>query len=94
MEEPVRILSDVLREELKQILREVIREEIEGANTRNTSNDNDRLLTPSEAAQILGETKRWLYRHSYRLPFTRRLSRKSLRFSEAGLRKWMSTRKP
>jgi len=49
----------------------------------------DRLLTPSEAADRLGVTVRWLYRHAPQLPFTRRLSRKMLRFSEAGLSRYL-----
>lgn len=52
----------------------------------------DRLLTPTETAAALGETVRWLYRHAGELPFTRRLSRKALRFSEAGLRAYMAGR--
>lgn len=53
----------------------------------------DRLLRPSEAAAILGVTPRWLYRHARRLPFTRRLSRKALRFSEHGLRRWHTSQR-
>ncbi len=53
----------------------------------------DQLLTPQEAARILGVTPRWLYRHAKRLPFTKRISRKVLRFSEAGLRRWLATKK-
>jgi len=56
--------------------------------------DAERLLTPPEAAALLGVTVTWLYRHAGRLPFARRLSRKALRFSEAGLRRWLATRKP
>jgi len=56
--------------------------------------DVERLLTPPEAAALLGVTVTWLYRHAGRLPFARRLSRKALRFSEAGLRRWLATRKP
>lgn len=54
----------------------------------------EHLLTPTEAAALLGVTVTWLYRHASRLPFTRRLSRKALRFSEAGLRRWLAARKP
>lgn len=53
----------------------------------------DRLLAPEEAAPLLGVSVRWLYRHAKRLPFTRRLSRKALRFSESGLRKWAAAKK-
>lgn len=54
---------------------------------------DDRLLTAEEGAPILGVAPRWLYRHSGKLPFTRRLSRKVLRFSEAGLRRYAATRR-
>lgn len=53
----------------------------------------DRLLTAEKAAPILNTTPRWLYRHHKNLPFTRRLSRKCLRFSEAGLMKWLAVKK-
>lgn len=55
-------------------------------NNRNlTALLNDRLLTAEEAAPILGVSPRWLYRHADKLPYTRRLSPKVLRFSEAGI---------
>jgi len=53
----------------------------------------DRLLTPAQAAERLGVTLRWLYRRADKLPFARRLSRKTLRFSEAGLRQYMAENK-
>ncbi len=58
-----------------------------------SSGDADQLLTVDDASRILEVTPKWLYRHADRLPFTRRLSRKALRFSEAGLRKWLATRR-
>ena len=48
----------------------------------------DTLLTAKQAAPLLNVTPHWLYRHARQLPFTRRLSRKVLRFSESGLRRW------
>lgn len=54
---------------------------------------DDRLLTVEEACAILGVTPRWLYRHQ-RLPFVRKLSRKALRVSEAGLRQWLAAKRP
>lgn len=50
----------------------------------------DRLLAPTEAAERLGVTTRWLYRHARNLPFTRRLSRKTLRFSQTGLERYLA----
>jgi hypothetical protein len=55
--------------------------------------ESDRLYSVAEAASMLGVTPRWLYRHAGKLPFTRRLSRKVLRFSEAGLRRYAATRR-
>lgn len=54
--------------------------------------ENDRLLTAEEAASLLNVTPKWLSRRASKLPFTRHLSRKALRFSEAGLRQWLAAR--
>ena len=57
----------------------------------------EKLLTIAEAAALLGGDVEkqidWLYRHSKKLPFTRHLSRKCVRFDESGLKRWMATRK-
>jgi len=50
-------------------------------------------LRPEEAARVLGVPVRWLYRHHRQLPFARKLSRKVLRFSEPGLRRWLAARR-
>ena len=52
----------------------------------------DRLLRPAEAAALLKVTTRWLYRRHRSLPFTRKLSRRLLRFDEAGLHRWLAHR--
>jgi len=54
----------------------------------------DRLLPPEEAAALLGVTVRWLYRHAGQFTFTRKLSRKVLRFHEAGLRRFIEKGPP
>ncbi len=54
----------------------------------------DRLLDKAEAAQIAGVTPAWLLRQAKRLPFARKLSPKVVRFSEQGLRRWLTTRRP
>src|SRR5215467_12549584 len=56
------------------------------------SQPTDRLLKPTEAALLLKVTTRWLYRHHRSLPFTRKLSRRLLRFDEAGLHRWLAHR--
>jgi predicted DNA-binding transcriptional regulator AlpA len=57
--------------------------------TPESRSPEDRLLTPQEAAQRLGVNVRWLYRHANTFPFTRRLTRRTLRFNEAGLAKFV-----
>lgn len=51
----------------------------------------DRLLTVEEAAQKLGLSKDYLYRHAKTLPFTVRLGSR-LRFSERGVERWVRSR--
>lgn len=58
-----------------------------------TPQDQEDLLTPGEAAALLTVSVDWMYRHAAGLPFTRRLSRKALRFSRAGLLKWRAGRR-
>ena len=57
------------------------------------STEPDKLLFPEDAAALLNVKTRWLYDHWKQLPFARKLSRKALRFSEAGLRRWQATRR-
>ena len=72
---------------------------IEGAVARALANgaghvaEKETLLTPEQAAAMIGVDKKWLYRHSKQLPFIRRLSKKNIRFNEAGLKRWLATRK-
>ena len=72
-------------------LRELIRDEIQAAST--TQHETDRLLTAEEAAEMLSMSTDWLYRNAKKLPFTRKLGPKMLRFSQQGIVKWLPTRK-
>jgi predicted DNA-binding transcriptional regulator AlpA len=53
----------------------------------------DRLLDVTEAARLLDVRPRWLYDHAKTLPFTRKLGGRTLRFSEAGLRRWLERKR-
>ena len=53
------------------------------------SESSDRLLTTAEAAQKLSATKDWLYRNANTLPFVVRVGKKNLRFSEAGMNRYI-----
>ena len=48
------------------------------------------LLNIDQAAARIGVPVAWLYRNAKSLPFTRKLSRKQLRFDPAGLDEWLA----
>ncbi len=54
----------------------------------------DRLLTAEELADRLRTTVRYVYRNASKWPFTRRLGRKKLLFSEAGLTRYLEQTRP
>ena len=56
-----------------------------------TATRPDRLLEVKEAAEKLGQTADWLYRHNHKLPFIVRLGR-NIRFSEQGIEKFIRQR--
>jgi predicted DNA-binding transcriptional regulator AlpA len=73
-------------------IRQVVREEIRVLNGEDRKED-ERLLNADEAAEILNVSSDWLYRNAKKLPFTRKLGPKMLRFSHQGIMKWLATRK-
>jgi predicted DNA-binding transcriptional regulator AlpA len=82
------IFGEALLAEIRQVVTEVVN----SALTKPQSNE-DRLLTAEEAAQLLSVSPDWLYRNAKKLPFTRKLGPKMLRFDYKGLLKWVETRK-
>ena len=52
----------------------------------------DHLLTVPEAAERLGTSCDWLYRHAHKLPFTIRLGSRQLRFSSRGIERYLRNR--
>ena len=72
-------------------LRELLMEAIQAATS--AQQEGDRMLTAEEAAEQLAVSPDWLYRQAKKLPFTRKLGPKMLRFSYQGLVKYMATRK-
>ena len=53
---------------------------------------SDTLLNVEEASERLGVSKDWLYRHAKELPFKKRIGPRQLRFSEAGIEKYIRHR--
>ncbi len=52
------------------------------------------LLEAKEAAKLLKMSEGWLYKNAKRLPFTRRVGLRSLRFSAEGIRRYLASRRP
>jgi predicted DNA-binding transcriptional regulator AlpA len=71
-------------------LRAMIREEITRA--LGAHDGEEKLLDAHEAAKLMCVSTDWLYRHASKLPFTKRLGPKALRFSYQGIMKWLETR--
>ena len=56
--------------------------------------ETDRLmLTPKQAADRFNIPKRWLLAHADRIPGIARLSRKTIRFDEEALDRWLAHRR-
>ena len=55
--------------------------------------ENDRMLDADETAALLHKPRRWLFENKKNLPFVTTVSRKVLLCSEAGLKKWLATRR-
>jgi predicted DNA-binding transcriptional regulator AlpA len=60
--------------------------------SRPPAGDGERLLTVEQAAERLGTSVDWLYRHAAGLPFTVRLAARQLRFSAAGIDRYIRYR--
>ena len=74
-------------EQLKALIAEAVQ------NALAVAGKNDRLLDPAEAAKLLSVSEDWLYHQAKRLPFTRKLGPRLLRFSYLGMIKWMESKK-
>lgn len=57
-----------------------------------SDSDSDRLLTAEEVAERFQRSVDWVYRQAKHWPFTRRLTRRTVRFSEAGLHRFLAAR--
>ena len=82
------LLAEAFGAILKPIIDQAVKEAING------HKDEDRLVDAEEAAKILSVSVEWIYRNAKRLPFTRKLGHKMLRFSSVGIQKYLAIRKP
>ena len=53
----------------------------------------DRLLTAEDVAQHFGRSVAWVYRQANHWSFTRRVTRRTVRFSQAGLHRFLAQRR-
>jgi predicted DNA-binding transcriptional regulator AlpA len=85
------LLGNAFREELAAVVKEAVREAMK---TRGGNGAvEDRLLDAPEAAKLLSVSPDWLYHNCKKLPFTRKLGHKLLRFSYQGILKWMDSKR-
>ncbi len=97
-------IAGVARDELPELLGQLARLEAlarlrlseNGQAARRPAPDiqpKSHLIDATAAAKLLGTKVRWLYDRADDLPFTRRLGPRTLRFDEAGIRRWLETRR-
>lgn len=77
----------------ESLLRRIVKEEIQAAMGQNGPQQPDRLLDAAEVCEVLSTSPDWLYKHHKKLPFTRKLGPKMLRFSCQGIQKWLASKK-
>ena len=77
---------------IERLLRQIVREEI--GILKSEVGDLDHLLGAGAAAKLLCVSEDWLYRNAKKLPFTRKLGPKMLRFSSLGIQKYLAIKKP
>ncbi len=85
--------SPTLETVLESLLRRIVREEIQAASNGNGHQEGDTLLNAEQAAKILRVNEDWLYHHHKKLPFTRKLAPRVLRFSRQGIQKYIANKK-
>ncbi len=74
-------------------IRKIVKEEIRGETVRlGGLPSEDRLVDAEEAARLLGTSPGWLYKNARKLPFTVKLHAKMLRFSHAGIQRYIAAK--
>jgi predicted DNA-binding transcriptional regulator AlpA len=95
MNEPTKVeVVTLTLEELKFILEQVVERSVTRALAANQNghDPDDRLVSADEAADFLGYSKDWIYRHWKKIG-GRKIGAKGLRFSRHDLERWAASRK-
>ena len=85
-------LVDPLDEILQAMIKPGLTNAVVDAMNKNRQ-EADHLLTVREAATVLNVSQDWLYRNHRKLPFSRKLGPKMVRFSYHGLLRYLQVRK-
>lgn len=75
------------------ISNENLRRAVQASDSPHAEGSDDRLLTADEAAALLGLTPAQVKRRASGYSFTRKLGHRTLRFSEAALRRWIERKR-
>jgi Helix-turn-helix domain len=86
-------IASVPRGEIPKLIIALTARLLEPEPAEPASDEPDRMLTASEAAERLRRSPKWLSRHRKSLPFARRLASRSWVYSESGLKRWLSRQK-
>ncbi len=92
MSKPGEDFTDNPLSALEGWFRGLVREEVQQALKNQNGHQGDRLLSTEEASKLLSVSPDWLYRHGSRLPFTRKLAPRVLRFSYLGIQKYLASK--
>jgi predicted DNA-binding transcriptional regulator AlpA len=87
MNDTGRILITLSMEEFEEIIERTVKAALNG------HHQEDRLLDAKAAAERLCVSPDWLYRHAKKLPFTRKVTAKMLRFSSQGIQRYLASKK-
>jgi len=98
-DEPLHATLDGVLERLADLVADRVLERLNGAGDDREAPrarpdvEADRLLTAPEVAGRLACSMKLVYRSAARWPFTRRVGSRTLRFSAAGLERWLERRR-
>ena len=90
---PPAALADLIAAASAELARKLAQSQPQAHDSHPNATEPDHLLTPEEATAILGVSRRWLLRATRGLRFRRDFSRKTVRFEEPGLLRWIASRR-
>lgn len=92
MSEPVKDDSQMIVTMTVADLRRIVAEEVKAA-MGPSGNGEDRLIDAEEAGKLMSVSPEWFYKNWKKLPFSVKVHHKMLRFSHAGIQRYIAAKK-